>query len=595
MKLISGRPISSSPASKESFALAKAWIHECLSSKDHLYCAKICPQNTSASPNILPGHALPRPPTRLIDVGPSTGSQEPKLISLSDSQLLAELHYVALSHCWGQAQLLKILSHHTDFDLETLTQDQEKLAKIERKPLTTTSQTIGQRMRQIPMTTLPKTFRDAIQFTRGLGLRYIWIDSLCIIQDSEDDWKQEAARMADVYKNSYVTIAAESSKDSYMGMLNEGALEFDPIELPFNSKARDLHGTFFIRPVLDDWNTSVNGPRSVLRFRAWVLQESLLAPSTIRFSTQQIFWECRSKSLAEGNVTPIPPSKPQEKPWNWSQSKRFVGNADTEGVASVSESLSLNGLDKKDVLYLQWSSIIHDYSYRKLSFPSDIFPALEGLAREFNSRLHDKYIAGLWKRDLLRGLLWRVEDSKPGDIAREARPYRAPSWSWASIIGGIISDAGDCVHRVGDYRAEIVDVQIRPVGNMDWTLDSDTNHYSQITAGTLTLRGRWTACSRWPRFEEKYYDRSFTLIRETEEGFGNMFRYLDCELEEVYEARHKHGRTLSLLEIAAWNPWNENLKDILTVFPIVYYLILESGNSGDETVFKRVGLVALHQ
>jgi hypothetical protein len=139
MKLISGRPISSSPALKESFALAKAWIHDCLSSKDHLYCAKICPQNTSASPNILPGHALPRPPTRLIDVGPSTGSQEPKLISPSDSQLPAEPHYVALSHCWGQAQLLKILSHHTDFDLETLNQDQEKLAKIERKPLITTS------------------------------------------------------------------------------------------------------------------------------------------------------------------------------------------------------------------------------------------------------------------------------------------------------------------------------------------------------------------------------------------------------------------------------------------------------------------------
>ncbi|KAF4633722.1 hypothetical protein G7Y89_g4392 [Cudoniella acicularis] len=206
---------------------------------------------------------------------------------------------------------------------------------------------------------------------------------------------------------------------------------------------------------------------------------------------------------------------------------------------------------------------------------------------KYRSPLRD-ISSSLFKRDLLRGLLWKVEESKPGEIAWEVSPYRAPSWSWASIIGGTISDAGDCIHRVRDCHVDVIDVKIRPVGGIPWTINSNDNHYSEITAGTLTLRGRWTSCSRWPRFEEKYYDPMFTLIRDSEEGFGNMFRYLDCPLEEVYEARHKNGRMLSLLEIAAWV---QNPND----FPIVYFLILESGDYGDETIFKRVGVVALHK
>jgi hypothetical protein len=392
--------------------------------------------------------------------------------------------------------------------------------------------------------------------------------------------------MADVYKNSYVTIAAESSRDSHMGMLNERVFDFESIELLFESKTHDIHGVVYLRPALHDWETCINGPRSALRSRAWVLQESLLAPRTIRFSSQQMFWECRSRSLAEGNVKPILPSKEHEKRWHWSQNKRFL--AETEDSMGVSESLNSNGLGGKEIVYLQWSSTIRDYSYRKLSYSSDIFPALEGLAREFNLRLNDKYIAGLWKRDLLRGLLWKVEGSKSGEIAREVSPYCAPSWSWASIIGGTISDAGAYVHRVGDYHVNVIDVKIQPVGGMPWALNSMGNHYSEIMAGTLTLQGRWTSCARWPRFEEKSYDPMFTIVRDTEEGFGNMFRYFDCPYEELYEARHKNGRTLSLLEIAAWV---SNPND----FPVVYFLILESGDSGDETIFKRVGVVALHR
>jgi hypothetical protein len=512
-------------------------------------------------------------PTRLIDIGTFDGSQEPRLVLTSPSQLPADLKYVALSHCWGQTQLLRVLDHAVSFDLATLNENQKKLANIhDRKPLTTTSITIGRRLEVIPMTTLPKTFQDAIVFARGLGLRYIWIDSLCIIQDSKLDWQSEASRMADVYKNSYVTVAAEASKDSHMGMLNARTFDFEPIELPFNSKARNIYSTVYVRPALDDWETCVNGSKSTLSSRGWVLQESLLAPRTIRMSSQQMFWECKSHSLAEGNVTPLVPTKQRNREWDWSHSKRFVGVRDAE----------------REISYLQWSSIIENYSARNLSFPSDIFPALEGLAREFNTRLTDKYIAGIWKRDLLRGLLWRIEDSKSGDIARQADPPRAPSWSWASSTGGLIRDASDLVHRIGDYQVELIDVRITPPEGKSWSLDDDYNHYGQIASGTLTLRGRWISCVRWARFEENCYDSRYSLVQDTEEGFGNMFRHFDSALDEQQEERRNSGRTLSLLEITAWAQTPESM-------PVVYYLILESGDFGDESAFRRVGVVALQR
>jgi hypothetical protein len=468
-------------------------------------------------------------------------------------------------------------------------EDQKNLAEIKRKPLTTTSETLEQRLQQIPMSTLPKTFRDAITFTRGLGLRYIWIDSLCIIQNSKSDWKEEAARMADIYKNAYMTIAAESSRDSHQGMFSERILAFRPIEVLFHSKTRAIRDIVYIRQALDDWETCVNGTGSALRSRAWVLQESLLAPRTIRVSSQQMFWECRSKSLAEGNMTPIPTrGKGREKKWDWSRNKRFLAGAANEsgGSETGTRDMEGQGLTARDIMYLQWSSIIRDYSHRKLSVSSDIFPALEGLAREFNTRLNDIYIAGLWKRDLLRGLLWKVEGSKTGELPLEATPYRAPSWSWASTFGGIISDTSDCVHRVGNYHVEIINIQIYVEGGL--ALGSDVSHYGGITGGSLTLRGRWTSCSRWSRFEEGNYDNSSPLFRYSEEGFGNMFRYLDYSIDLQYEARHKQGRTLSLLEIASWVQEESD-------FPMVYFLILESGDSGDEKVFKRAGVVMLHK
>lgn len=567
--------MSLDPTSKECFTVAKSWIYDCLTSDHHKLCQRKREESLSAA-GVLSGPSAVLP-SRLIDVGPHDGSQEPKLILSSDIEMTACRNYAALSHCWGGTQLKQISTIQGQSGLvpEVVSTAQRSSPTFTpRKPLVTLSENLVERMERIPMKILPKTFQDSVTITRNLGLRYIWIDSLCIIQDSKSDWEQEAAQMADTYKNSYVTIAAESSQDSHEGILNQRILDFSPIEIPFHSRIYNLHTTMYIRPALDDWDTCIIGPKSKLCSRAWVLQESLLAPRTIHFTSQQMMWECRSRSLAEGDMSPIPPNV-RERSWSWSQNKRFLAEA---AFSALQESSNAKGLAKNDILYLQWYSILRDYSNRKLTFPSDIFPALAGLATEFNRRLADQYVAGLWARDLHRGLLWRVEDS---ERAQEAHPYRAPTWSWASIMGEIL-DFDDHLHLIGDYRVKIIQVQTIPAKHT--SISRDGSCYKEITAGTLRLQGRWCPCSRWPKFEEEYY-RSH-IIPDPEADLGVIFRYFDVGTEERYLERHNNRRNLSLLEIATWV---YNIGDT----PIAYFLILESGNNGDESFYRRVGVVVL--
>lgn len=475
LKLISGRPVSSDPASQDCFDVANTWLRECMYSGDHEFCESKIEGSAGAE---FSGSQTPLP-TRLIDVGPPDGAQEPRLILSSSITTSSSQGYAALSHCWGGtplAQIGPISSPDSLNSIQASTKGMPSNVIAGGRPLTTLMENIEDRMKSIPMNILPRTFRDAVKVTRGLGLRYIWIDSLCIIQNSKSDWEQEAAQMADIYKRSYVTIAAEGSRDSYEGILRERHFDFSPIALPFQSKVHHIQTTMFVRPALDDWETSMSEPKSKLCSRAWVLQESLLAPRTIHYGLQQMLWECRSRSLAEGDMTPIAPSK-REKNWSWSRNKRFL--SEVEGAASSIGDTKMEVLAAKGMTYLQWYSIIKDYSSRRMTFYSDVFPALAGLATEFNRRLSDQYVAGLWKGDLFRGLLWTVVDS---ERAEAAAPYRAPTWSWASIVGQVDTAALDeCLNMAGIYQTEILSVETTPVRHT--ATSSDGNYYGRSHQG----------------------------------------------------------------------------------------------------------------
>ncbi|KAF2264371.1 HET-domain-containing protein, partial [Lojkania enalia] len=281
---------------------------------------------------------LPALPSRVLDVNASESSPKLRLVDAKGKYG----HYVTLSHCWGRHRII-----------------------------TTTVGNIREHMRAIPLSSLSQTFRDAISTVRSLNIPYIWIDSLCIIQDDPNDWAFEAAKMGSYYLNSLFNIAAVSASGGSEGCF----MEYNLVKItPYG----------YIRPKL--WQ------------RAWVLQERLLSPRLLLFSDTQMSWLCRTEEASER----VP-----------------------EGTSNIGSEEGLTDL------YNSWYDLVMLYGKCDLTVKSDIFPAISGIARGIGRATGDEYYAGHWKNDFHRGLLWTAPDSTVSKA--ELRGYRAPSWSWASI------------------------------------------------------------------------------------------------------------------------------------------------------------------
>ncbi|MCJ1318206.1 hypothetical protein MMC15_003534 [Xylographa vitiligo] len=287
----------------------------------------------------------------------------------------------------------------------------------------TTAGNIHEMERSIPMSILPPLFQDAVVITRKLGFRHLWIDSLCIIQDSPEDWDHEVTQMGNIYARSSFNIAADSSKNCSESILSQRHLAFPPIRIAFNSHKHQINGTMFVRPCLDSWN-DVLQYTSNLSSRAWVLQESMLASRTLHFCKQQMLWECRSLRIAESCLTPTAAQEHQD---DWSLNKRFL-------LSGIMKDETDSAERARDLLFLQWYAIVEKFTSRNLTISDDRLPALASLGHCFHDLLKDSYHCGVFASDLHRGLLWQTQDRVS---ERPPASYRAPSWSWASVDGPV--------------------------------------------------------------------------------------------------------------------------------------------------------------
>ena len=264
------KPLETS-CSQEAFELLKRWINGCVA--EHSDCGK-----TLSGVHI--GSKVPTLPTRVIDIGPPDQPEIPRLFQTNGRKG----HYIALSHCWGGQE-------------------------PGRRPLTTTSASLPERLKGIPLDTMPKTFKDAIAITKAIGLRYLWIDSLCIIQDDRKDWEMESATMGLIYERAHLTIAASHAYDSRFGCFYKREFpttRTQAIRLPFFVPA--ITGTGAMISMQEAGSLSANIAWSsyshwdicgcTLGNRGWITQEWALSRRMVHYLEDGMIWTCKPEPNA---------------------------------------------------------------------------------------------------------------------------------------------------------------------------------------------------------------------------------------------------------------------------------------------------------
>lgn len=336
------------------------------------------------------------------------------------------------------------------------------------EPWVTCQSTLGQRRSWFPAKSLPASLTDAIKVTQELGLHYVWIDSICIIQDYSEDWNNEAARMASVYDNAFVTIFADNAIDDHHGFLTPRqafpstsiAIQRDnhtPVEVMIRKSAPNAW-----KYTGDSLFTSDIQESSHLSSRAWILQERILSRRKLHFGAHQLYWVCREKVLAEDGFTPS----------TWSIRKEIDLYNMMKGPEIADHTLERN-----------WRELVKLYTSLGLTHTEDKLPALSGLANVLWKMSQHEYIVGIWKQSFATGLAWYVDVRYPDDLSPRPAKYRAPSFSWACV-----DDKVD-MKKLSDDRTrsfpDTVDVTLVSSNIILEGIDP----FGKIRSGTIVLSG----------------------------------------------------------------------------------------------------------
>ncbi len=487
-------------SSGECFETIRHWLQSCVQS--HRAC-----QSTGS-------RLLPK---RVIDVG---RDDEHIKIRLHESDIDERGDYVALSHCWGSTL-------HT----------------------TTTEATLPQWKHGIPWGSLSKTFQDAVMITRKLGLKYLWADALCIIQDDEKDWQIESAKMGSIYQDAFLVISASSALDGDGGCFSQ---RLSPAEITVTEMGGRT-SSVFVRKGRNhnpfNWFFGSNGGQYdhkdyPLYKRAWCFQERLLSTRILHYTRSEMVWECLSMMNCEcasldhwtgddlflvrqflnpaaqteqatqqlyerwqdlrARYNRMQHDKLQhpfdtfadvtqpENPAVVTESEIYVApvltdkswlfqSAVTERFASnkfiLGHRFQIDGSKKYDKVGAAlevWRDVVKIYSGKRLTFARDILPALSGLASKWSALGCGQYLAGLWESDLLHDLLWKTTHGEP----RQTEGYVAPSWSWASSLGGVewFSPMNDAF----TFFVKVNEAKCTPKG---------LNPFGEVSSGSIRLTG----------------------------------------------------------------------------------------------------------
>ncbi|KAI8623798.1 HET-domain-containing protein [Xylariaceae sp. FL1651] len=359
-----GFPQLPGAGSFEQLTLLRTWLSNC----DETH--KCRPRRTSTSATKMP--------TRLIEIGGDTELT----LRLIDTHGTFNQRYAALSHRWG------------------ITPDGLEFS--------TSRSNLERHKQNIEFGKLPQTFQDAVTITRGIGIKYVWIDSLCIIQKDQDDWETEAGKMEDVFSSAYCTIAASSAASCLEGFIH------DRQPRPCVAIKDQSGGNLYFCKNIDDFHGDVE--TGVLNQRGWVLQERALSRRTIHFTSNQVYWECGEGVHCE-TLAKLRNSKAE-----------FLGDSD------FPKSALKYFRDGRIVLF---QTLYAMYSQLAFTEPTDRSMGILGLERRLARTLESKGDYGILQRYLQRSLLWEREGKGKLTPIMYSDDRCVPSWSWMAYTGAI--------------------------------------------------------------------------------------------------------------------------------------------------------------
>ncbi|KAF9458498.1 heterokaryon incompatibility protein-domain-containing protein [Collybia nuda] len=416
-----------SPVSDMDSRTAYNYIQQCIQDCSH---HEICPQ---PSPNTTL-------PTRVIDC---SDLLRPRVFITNGS---VQERYITLSYVWGEEQPYRLTTHN-----------------------------IGSYDKFVNPEYIPDTIRDAITVAHKLSLRYLWVDSLCIIQDSEEDKAHEISKIHSIFRNAFLTIVAARAENASAGFLHNKISLNTPSSLPF---------------IAPDGSTGVmllseqeRSPPESTDQRAWCLEERVLSPRALVYSKNALQYECQAGRVNVNNSHNFLPT-PQEQP----RLPDFVFTLGLDGNTP-------NEPSERDKAK-SWSHLLQQYTQRALTKPRDRLVALGALSKQFHSLWpSSKYIAGLWTHQLPHALLWRTRTK--GKILPRPQKYRAPSWSWASVDTGIRwSDSN--LHDMKSHICDIIDTHV--------VLKNSADPYGEVISGSLTINSILTPPVIWNLADDSLYE-----------------------------------------------------------------------------------------
>lgn len=435
---LSSRPPNPTPGSATTFEQVKYWVSHC-NDKHKGICTK---NDLELVPNL---------PTRVIKIA-TDGS-----LRLYETAAGEKGRYIALSYCWGGPQ-----------------------------PFQTLTSTSADRVAGFSVESLPQTLQDAVQVTRELGIQYLWVDSICIIQDSGEDKSHEVSKMADIYKQAYLTICAEKAYKADDGFLKDGSdlntgLWPGLIGMDYpspNRDARDFDKAMSMEPDSTEkiWLMSENKatvrwfPDPVSR-RGWCLQERILSPRLLSYGRWPT-WKCNGMNKSDGGFY-IQEDKDQP-----------YGRLSELLLHSPKAQSGIRNLDLLSTiqLYQAWYRVLKDYTKREFGIISDRLPGIGGIAAEISRITGSRYAAGLWEQNILHDLMWFA---KTVEWASRPETWRAPTWSWASV---------ECPISYSEVTDDVV-----PLAKVDSykivPADNETP-FGEVKEGTIEVTGPFACADR---------------------------------------------------------------------------------------------------